>query len=362
MPKRNAGPRLEWRPDRNVWEIVWFERGRRRRRSTSTDDHADAQTQLGDFIHNRKPVSQSDPDQRLIADVLASYAAERGPQLHGNGAKTLACNVEALLPYWGDKTVAAVCETTCRAYARQRKVKASTSARELGVLSAAMMHDRRAGRLTSAPPVWKPQSPQPRDRWLTRDEAALLLRVARLRVREDPRDDSMAVSRSRLYAAMFILIALYTGARKSAILGLRWTQVDMERGLIDFNEPGRERTKKGRSLIPIPRRLMTFMRIARRRGTPLGYVINDNGHPIGDIKKLFERIAWAAWMPDVTPHTLRHTAASWMVQRAVPFPVVARYLGHSSSRTTERVYAHHAPDYLLEAARALDYGPSVRKG
>ena len=57
---------------------------------------------------------------------------------------------------------------------------------------------------------------------------------------------------------------------------------------------------------------------------------------------------------DVTPHVLRHTAASWMVQRGVSFAKVARYLGHSDSRTTEQIYAHHAPDYLEDARAAFD--------
>lgn len=291
----------------------------------------------------------------MIADVLAAYATERGPQLQGTGAQTMACNIDALLSFWGDKTVADVREENCRSYVRSRRVKNSTAARELGTLGTAINYDFRAGRLTSSTPIWRPQQAPAKERWLTRSEAALLLHVARLRIREDPTTDRMIVSRSRWYAALFILIALYTGARKSAILGLRWTQIDLERRLIDFNEIGRERTKKGRSRIPIPKRLMTFLRIAQKRGTPTGFVLNDGGRPVGDIKKLFERLAMAAWMPDVTPHTLRHTAASWMVQRGVSFPIVARYLGHSDSRTTERVYAHHAPDYLLSAIEALDY-------
>jgi integrase len=85
-----------------------------------------------------------------------------------------------------------------------------------------------------------------------------------------------------------------------------------------------------------------------------GYLITFNGKPVKDIKKAFKKAARQAGLDDVSPHTLRHTAASWMVQRGVPFPRVARYLGHKDSRVTERVYAHHAPDYLKEAADAFD--------
>ena len=66
------------------------------------------------------------------------------------------------------------------------------------------------------------------------------------------------------------------------------------------------------------------------------------------------KVSWIHPVTDVTPHVLRHTAASWMVQRGVSFAKVARYLGHSDSRTTEQIYAHHAPDYLEDARAAFD--------
>lgn len=62
-----------------------------------------------------------------------------------------------------------------------------------------------------------------------------------------------------------------------------------------------------------------------------------------------------AHLEGVTPHTLRHTAATWMVAGGVPLGEVARYLG-DSERTTERVYAKHSPDYLRGAARVLGGG------
>jgi len=59
----------------------------------------------------------------------------------------------------------------------------------------------------------------------------------------------------------------------------------------------------------------------------------------------------------VTPHTLRHTAATWMAQAGVPMWVISKYLGHTSTRTTERIYAHHDPSFLMEAKEALERRP-----
>jgi len=237
--------------------------------------------------------------------------------------------------------VADVTPETCKAYQVHRGVADGTVRREFGVLRAAINHEFKHGRLTRPVAVWMPPKPEGKDRWLTRDEAAALLNAAR----NEPR--------CRLYLPLFILMGLYTGARKGAILTLRWPQVDLVRGRIDFNPPGRKRTNKGRPVIPIPRGLHWFLGHARLRGGDLGYVINRNGEPLGDIKRAFATACTTAGIVDVTPHTLRHTAGTWMAQRGVPMFEIAGYLGHSHERTSE-LYSHQHPDHLSRAREALD--------
>jgi len=59
-----------------------------------------------------------------------------------------------------------------------------------------------------------------------------------------------------------------------------------------------------------------------------------------------------AGLPGVTPHVLRHTAATWMAQAGVSLVQIAGYLGNSAA-TVERVYAHHHPSHMAEASAAL---------
>jgi integrase len=65
-------------------------------------------------------------------------------------------------------------------------------------------------------------------------------------------------------------------------------------------------------------------------------------------------------MPDVTPHALRHTAATWLMQAKIDQGEAAEYLG-MSPETMRRVYAHHHPDYLLEPRQAFDRTPRERR-
>src|SRR5262249_44030243 len=153
--------------------------------------------------------------------------------------------------------------------------------------------------------------------------------------------------KARRHLGLFILIALHTGARRGAILGLRWTQIDLVNGRIDFNEPGRPRTNKRRPVIPIPRRLLWFLRAAQQRSTS-PFVIAYDGEGVKAIKRSFRTACRNAGLSDVIPHTLRHTAGTWMAQQGVSLHTIAGYLGHSHERTTE-LYAHHHPDYLKAA-------------
>ena len=155
-------------------------------------------------------------------------------------------------------------------------------------------------------------------------------------------------------------MGLYTGRRKEAILSLRWPQVDLEAGLIDFETPGRRRTKKRRGTAPIPKRLLPHLQRARKRGTDLGYVLHIDGARIGDLKKGFAAACKRVGLEGVTPHVLRHTAATWLMQCGVPMWEAAGYLA-MSVRTLEQNYGHHHPDYMKGAAEAIGKRPAVSR-
>jgi integrase len=149
-------------------------------------------------------------------------------------------------------------------------------------------------------------------------------------------------------------------------MALRWPQVDLERARIDFQAIGTRRTNKRKVKgQPIPRRLLTFLRLARRRGTDLGYVVHDSGARIKDIgggwngddehpgNGSFGSACKRAGLVGVSPHTLRHTCGTWMAQRGTSLHDIGGWLGHSDARTTE-LYAHHHPDFMDAARRAAD--------
>ena len=79
------------------------------------------------------------------------------------------------------------------------------------------------------------------------------------------------------------------------------------------------------------------------------YFVTWHGKPVRSVKKGFARAVALAGLSGVTPHTLRHTAATWLMQNGVPIWEAAGFLGMSPEMLA-RVYGHHHPDHLRNAA------------
>jgi len=84
----------------------------------------------------------------------------------------------------------------------------------------------------------------------------------------------------------------------------------------------------------------------------MGFVVSENGKRLGDIKRGFASACRRAGLSGVSPHVLRHTCATWLMQGGVPMWEAAGFLG-MTRETLEQVYGHHHPDYLRGAAEAL---------
>jgi len=338
MSRRNQGLKLRWFAERGSYYITWTENGRSYKRSTYTADSREAQAILAKEIQRRgERLGPSDPSQVLITDVLTTYAVERAPKV--TAPRVIGCAIDVLSRYWEGCMVVDVNMHTTQLYAEKRARSASTVRRELCVLRAAINYAVNRGILTRSVYVELPKAPPPRDRWLTRQEAARLIRAARTK-------------KARLYLPLVVLMGLYTGRRTEAILSLRWPQVDLENGLINFDLPGRGQTDKRRGVVRIAPVLLPHLKRAQKRGTELGYVIHDRGKRIKGIKKGFEAACRRAGLEDVTPHTLRHTAASWLLQAGVSMWDASQFLA-MSTKTLDGVYAHHSPSACGARLRQL---------
>jgi integrase len=178
------------------------------------------------------------------------------------------------------------------------------------------------------------------------------------------------------YAPLFALL-VHTGLRRGEALALRWSDVDLTKGMLRVRgtlsridgdllvtEP---KTAKSKRFVPISapaERLLRDLQAAQvversRAGSAwrqTGVVFTTEfGEPC-DPRNAFRALKVAAakaGLPDVGLHTLRHSAASLMLTHGVPLKVVSEILGHSSIAITGDVYGHVAPDVSREAPDIL---------
>ncbi|MGC2409010.1 MAG: tyrosine-type recombinase/integrase, partial [Methyloceanibacter sp.] len=152
---------------------------------------------------------------------------------------------------------------------------------------------------------------------------------------------------------------LYTGTRAGAICGaavrptLGHGYVDLEAGLF-YRKPPRARLtksqkKKDRPTARLPDRLLAQMRRWVRLGVSRNFIVEWNGRPVKSVRTAWESARSEAGLDaEVVRHTLRHTAATWLMQAGTNPWFAADYLG-MGVETLIKNYGHHHPDYQEEA-------------
>lgn len=324
--------KLKFNPRRGVWEVRWTDPGPRSRAvSTGTQDFAQAQVFLAEWRTREKILARS-AGEPLVRELLDTYEDDARARGVSDGTFYAVARVRE---FFGAMRPSTITAAGVRDYSRQRGVSDGTIIRELNALKAALALGVRtkALRREDVPDIPVPARPQGRVAFLDEIEESEFHALAM----------GLSVGRARLTRlTRFVGLAMDTGARKGALLGLTWDRVDLVRGQIDFREPGRALSNKRRSLIPINIRLRPLLDRARTEATDR-FVVGE-----GDIKKAWQR--WIVGTPYswVTPHTLRHTFATLNIRAGVDVRQVAAMLGDDPV-TVMRTYAHVSPGWLVES-------------
>jgi integrase len=363
MSSNAKGARLWLKParigsDGRQREARWFIRDGDYLRSTGcgAGDREAAERALSDYIaakYRPERINSRSPAAIPIADVLNIYAAEKATS-HARPVET-AQRIAALLGFFGDKTLAHVNGQSCRDYVTHRASQAAAR-RELEDLRAAINHHRREGLCSEVVEVTLPAKSLPRERWLTRSEAARLLWAAWRMTAPVPHGGKPR--RTGQHVARFILVGLYTGTRASAICGASFRHasgrgfVDLGAGVFYRRAVGARETKKRQPPVKLPPRLLAHMRRWHRRGLCAEFVVEWEGKPVDRVSKAFAKAVTLAGLHDVSPHVLRHTCATWLMQRGVDVWEAAGFLG-MTVEVLESHYGHHHPAFQSAAALAI---------
>lgn len=323
--------------------------------------------------HRRKTLGTKDPtvararlrQLELVSTDAAAHSkhalgAAIGQALdvvsHGNAAatwKSYRQKGENLLDVIGNVELSALTRDVVLTYIRARKTqKASDSTihKELVVLRRALAEAKQRGLwvgvVNDIVPTIKVNY-EPRERWLDARNGARLL-------------DELVGNR-KLWAAL----AMLAGLCLSEVERMQWEHVDFTTRRLRV--PGTKRASRWR-VVPIGPDLEKLLRAEykRRKPQPKDRIVAKWPNVRRDLAAAIERInrkdAQAAAkrkrkpptpLTKVTPNDLRRTFASWLKQQGMDSLVVARLLGHSSTRMVEKVYGHLSEANYVDAIGAL---------
>ena len=320
----------------------WFRHGAVRE-STRTDDRKRAEEyearRIGELWRERALGDRAGP---TLAEAIATWVEDHARHKRSYADDWLRIQVMTpLLPEirLRDVTTATLAGIRKAVIAsRKRPIGPATANRYLAILSAVLNHAREHGELEHVPAIPYLEEPEGRVDFLTQQQAAALI------------DEAPG------HLARMIRFSLATGVRDANMRLLTWDRVNLGTRIAWVNP---EDAKAGRALsIPLnddaiavlqeclgdhethvftyPRPLpISEDRVQRYRAEPMTQGANNTA---------FKKAKARAGVPHITWHTLRHTWASWHVQRGTPLPVL-QILGGWSSLDMVLRYAHLAPSH-----------------
>lgn len=414
---------LWYRKERDAWSICWLQGRTTRRKSlgigggTADNPPPEAQAALAEyFLAAGRVENDLDPERAtavLVADVTRYWLAEHVATLAS--PQRYAYSILALERFYAHQrqmgampdpyTVASVRPAFVRRFIKFRLdegVSPPTISRDLKALRGPLNWAASEGLVDHAPRV-----PDVKGKAKVRELEYSPQQIAAIL-------DAAATRPDRRHLILYMMIFLSTNGRSQAILELDAAQI--RNGLIYFNAPGREQTRKRRSIVPIAPTLAPWLEGIT--GKVISYAVPaskariDAGYPamfrypVADVGKAFEKCLLDAgachpelglsrhvhdkagkpiWLPPRaklgetamrahikgvgTPNTLRHSIHTFLAAHGVPKAQIDTAAGHATDAGTGDRYNHLRPEYLkdfiagIEAfwAAVSEYSPVPRQ-
>jgi len=329
------------------WFIDYYAYGHRRREKIGTSKvlaenilrKRKVEIAEGKFLDKKK-------QPKVKFDDFADEYLERHCKLNNKSwFKSDYFNLKGLKKYFGSRYLNEVTPGSIEDYMKERTktVSKSTVNRILSTLKSMYNYAIREKKAVENPvtEVKFFKVPKRRLRFLEKEEICKLLATI---------DQLILTNKHNQYTHLkpIVIVALHTGMRKGEILGLKWHDIDIKRGIIHLHN-----TKNGENREVPMNTLVQKTIIGVLKNPESQYIFCDKGgKPYGDIKKSFFTALKNTGIINFRFHDLRHTFASQLVMAGVDLNTVRELLGHKSIETT-LIYAHLSPEHKKRAVDIL---------
>lgn len=347
MAKTHTGARLRKLPNKGEWyQLYWWcpVAKRIRTKSTRTKDYQLALEILEEF---NKPNKAAEIKIR-VNEVLVNYMDKKLSKIETDRNRVQAQkDTMRMMKHFEDMYI-----TDLNTDIIQSKIKVG----QQRLLKAALNYAHKNSKIIDHVPYFEVSRPHdPRQIVLeTQEDIDRFITTA-------------AEDNENRHTYLFILIALETGQRKTAIQQLQWKpnswagHVDFKKNEINFN--GQKKFgRKPRSHIAIPESLLPVLQSEYANwqygNQKCPNVIQYNGKPIKDIRRSFNTIAKRSGYPEINPHDLRRTAITHAVRRGDNTSDTICDYFNISIETYRKHYAVHDP-HLVKFKSGLTTAPKT---
>ena len=161
--------------------------------------------------------------------------------------------------------------------------------------------------------------------------------------------DAIRLSKRTLHLEPIVITALATGMRKSEVLNLKWSNVDLVNRLIIV-----EGTKSGYiRKIPMNTRLTEVLSNAKKINHSKNVFVNERGKPYKSFRTSWDHVLEKTKIQDLTFHSLRHTFGTRLGMAGVDVKTIQELMGHRDIKMTMR-YSHPTQEHKKNAVELLN--------
>jgi len=321
-----------------VWHGSYWTGGRRVRVSTRCTDKRAAEAHLRKLERRANGAGDAAPyPPHSVTDAISQFQASGMMDLATGTQRMYVEKGGHLVRLLGEVDVNELGLDQINQYITVRLSETaarSTVAKELVALRVALAHAKRRGVFFGDARAIIPKFRSryvPRDRRLSEKEFDKLART-------------LLPHRRR-----WVMLAAFLGARTGEVEHLRWEDFDFRRRFVAL--PG-TKTKQSRRVVPLPVNLVRALVKGRAKS---GFVVGAWPNARRDLAAACKRVE----VPRISPNDLRRTYASWLKNAGVDSAVVAKLLGHTSTRMVDAVYGHLDVTTLARAVARLP-GAKIR--